>query len=95
MPPFQFENEILIHPLRAQLAGWDARAIDKAVRRPPGVRRAIDIHPATQIEAIERAVAGPVQKVILKHCGHSPHLDQPDQTLAMINGFVQKISSKK
>jgi pimeloyl-ACP methyl ester carboxylesterase len=48
-----------------------------------------------QIEAIERAVAGTAQKVMLKDCGHSPHLDQPEQTLEAIKGFVQRIASKR
>ena len=48
-----------------------------------------------QIEAIERGVAGAVHKVMVKDCGHSPHLDQPEQTLEAIETFVQRIAMNK
>jgi len=44
-----------------------------------------------QIEAIERGVVGPSQKLLLENCGHSPHLDQFEQTLAAINTFVRSL----
>lgn len=42
-----------------------------------------------QLDAIERAVAGPVRRTVLDACGHSPHRDQPDRTLAAIAAFVR------
>ncbi len=45
-----------------------------------------------QLEAIERGVRGPVQKVLLRDCGHSPHIDQRERTLAAIKSFVQGLS---
>lgn len=44
-----------------------------------------------QIEAIEKGVIGPSQKLLLRNCGHSPHLDQFEQTLAAINTFVRTV----
>jgi pimeloyl-ACP methyl ester carboxylesterase len=41
-----------------------------------------------QLDAIERQVAGRVDRVELAECGHSPHRDQPQATLAAIAGFV-------
>ena len=45
-----------------------------------------------QIEAIERLVSGPVGRLVLEDCGHSPHLSQPERTLAAIVGFVREAS---
>jgi pimeloyl-ACP methyl ester carboxylesterase len=43
---------------------------------------------AAQLDAIERQVAGRVERVELSDCGHSPHCDQPQATLAAITGFI-------
>ena len=48
-----------------------------------------------QLDAIEKSVNGPVQKILLRDCGHSPHIDQPDHTLAAIKAFVQSPSFAK
>lgn len=42
-----------------------------------------------QVEAIENGCGCDVQSLILPACGHSPHRDQPEQTLAAINAFVR------
>ena len=44
-----------------------------------------------QLDAIEHQVRGPVQRVVLPDCGHSPHRDQPQATLAAIAGFVSAV----
>ena len=44
-----------------------------------------------QVEAIERGCKGPVQSLILKDCGHSPHRDQPEDTLKAINAFLSEL----
>ena len=41
-----------------------------------------------QVEAIARAVGGGCEIVKLEACGHSPHRDQPELTLAAIARFV-------
>jgi pimeloyl-ACP methyl ester carboxylesterase len=45
---------------------------------------------AAQVEAIQRQVSAPVEVRWLAGCRHSPHRDQPQQTLAAIAGFVQR-----
>ena len=45
-----------------------------------------------QLDAIERQVRGRVDRVELLDCGHSPHRDQPQATLAAITGFVSTVS---
>jgi pimeloyl-ACP methyl ester carboxylesterase len=44
-----------------------------------------------QVDAIARQVRGPVEVVMLPKCGHAPHRDQEEATLAAIVRFVQKI----
>jgi pimeloyl-ACP methyl ester carboxylesterase len=41
-----------------------------------------------QLDAIERGVCGPVERVELDDCGHSPHRDQPEATLSAIRNFI-------
>lgn len=44
---------------------------------------------AAQLAAIERGAAGPVETLLLPRCGHAPHRDQPEATLAAIAAFVR------
>lgn len=44
-----------------------------------------------QIEAIERQVAGPVERLILENCGHAPHRDQREAVLNAIANFVRRL----
>jgi pimeloyl-ACP methyl ester carboxylesterase len=44
-----------------------------------------------QIELAERDSYCPVDSVILDDCRHSPHIDQPEATLAAISEFVHRI----
>ena len=48
-----------------------------------------------QLEAIEKGVSGSVQRILLRGCGHSPHIDQPERTLAAIKAFAQRLSPAK
>ena len=42
-----------------------------------------------QLDAIERQVRGPVQRLVLPECGHSPHRDQRDQVISAMTGFLR------
>lgn len=42
-----------------------------------------------QIDAIERQVRGPVERLVLPQCGHSPHRDQRDQVLSAMTAFLR------
>ena len=46
-----------------------------------------------QLDAVEAAVAGPVERVWLEDCGHSAHLDQPDAVAAAVIQFVKSQSA--
>ena len=41
-----------------------------------------------QLDAIERQVRGPVTRLVLPLCGHSPHRDQPDLVLNAVTAFA-------
>ena len=44
-----------------------------------------------QLEAIRRQVSGRCELLHLPKCGHSPHRDQPEETLDAIVGFMRRI----
>ncbi|MGE3294324.1 MAG: alpha/beta fold hydrolase [Geminicoccaceae bacterium] len=43
-----------------------------------------------QVDAIARAVAGPVETVLLPGIGHAPHQEAPAQVLELIEGFLRR-----
>jgi pimeloyl-ACP methyl ester carboxylesterase len=43
-----------------------------------------------QIDAIAQQVAGPVERLVLPHCGHSPHRDQRDAVLDACAAFLTR-----
>lgn len=44
-----------------------------------------------QVDAIARQAGGPVEALMLPKCGHAPHRDRPDATLAAMTGFVRRL----
>ena len=44
-----------------------------------------------QVDAVERGSGGPVQRLLLADCGHSPHREQPAATVAAIARFVAEL----
>jgi pimeloyl-ACP methyl ester carboxylesterase len=44
-----------------------------------------------QLDEIARKVGGPCELLKLDDCGHTPFRDQPDQTLAAVAGFVDRL----
>ncbi|MEA2561156.1 MAG: hypothetical protein QOH06_2660 [Acidobacteriota bacterium] len=43
-----------------------------------------------QLESIASRVAGPVETVLLPGCGHSPHFQRREETLAAMTAFLRK-----
>jgi pimeloyl-ACP methyl ester carboxylesterase len=39
-------------------------------------------------------VSGPCELVKLANCGHTPHKEQPEKTLAAVTRFIQSILEK-
>ena len=44
----------------------------------------------TQLDAVGRQVRGPVERLVLPRCGHSPHRDHPDAVLDASAGFIRR-----
>ncbi len=42
-----------------------------------------------QLDAIEAAVQGPTERVMVHGCGHAPHLEQPGTVVHAINSFLK------
>ena len=80
-------NDIWLHP---DFRRWNIEASLPAIRCPVLAIQGRDDEYGTmaQVEAIERQVAGRCEVVRLEACGHSPHRDQPELTLAAIERFV-------
>lgn len=47
-----------------------------------------------QIDAIEKRATRRVMKLLLANCGHSPHVDQPNETIRAIIDFVGTLDKK-
>lgn len=43
-----------------------------------------------QVEAVRAQVGGPSRSLVLAHCGHSPHSDQPDAVLEAAGRFLRE-----
>jgi pimeloyl-ACP methyl ester carboxylesterase len=87
---FRGWNDVWLNP---EFRSWNIEEYLPRIRVPVLLIQGADDQYGTraQIEAIEREVAGPVQELILKDCGHSPHLDQPEQTLEAITSFLDDL----
>ena len=48
-----------------------------------------------QLDAIARQVRGPCELVKLPQCGHTPHKEQPEKTLAAVTRFIQTLLLKE
>lgn len=45
----------------------------------------------TQLDAIERGLAGPVERLVLPGEGHSPHRTHPEEVAAAVAGFMERL----
>lgn len=46
-----------------------------------------------QVDAIETKSGGPVSRLVLPSCGHSPHRDQPEATIEAVARFVSSLTT--
>ena len=50
---------------------------------------------AAQVEVLSKHSRAEVEIHLLDDCGHSPHKDQPDQTIALISAFTKRILKRQ
>lgn len=83
-------NDIWLDPA---FRAWNIENCLGAVRCPALVIQGEDDEYGTlaQVAAIRDQIVGPVETCVLAACGHSPHRDQPDRTLAAIAGFIKNL----
>lgn len=79
-------NDIWLSPL---FRSFDIRAQCRRIKAPVLAIQGLD-DPYGTLRQIEEIVPtqGPFEMKMLPHCGHSPHKDQPDQTIARIAQFL-------
>jgi pimeloyl-ACP methyl ester carboxylesterase len=88
---FRGWNDIWLHP---DFRAWNIEEYLPGVRCPMLLVQGLDDEYGTlaQLDAIERGAGGPVERLELADCRHSPHRDQPAATLAAIAHFVDALA---
>ncbi len=73
---------------------WNLEALLPGVRVPTLVIQGADDEYGTlaQVDAVEQKLAAPCERLVLPDCGHAPHRDQPEATLAAMARFVARRS---
>jgi len=73
--------------------GWNIEAELAHVRVPILILQGLDDQygSAAQIERAREVAYCPVEAMLLERCAHSPHLDQPEATLAAVAEFVARV----
>jgi pimeloyl-ACP methyl ester carboxylesterase len=81
-------NDIWLDPA---FRAWNIEASLRGVGCPVLAIQGADDDYGTlaQLDAIERGVPRPVERLVLAECKHSPHRDQPAATLAAMARFIE------
>jgi pimeloyl-ACP methyl ester carboxylesterase len=84
-------NDIWLHP---DFRRWNIESYLPRIRCPVMVIQGVNDAYGTmaQVEAIAAQVAGPCELLKFDACGHSPHRDQHDATLAASVRFVAQVA---
>lgn len=72
---------------------WNIEAFIGPIRAPILAIQGRDDQYGTlrQIAALEKSAHAPLDLHVLENCRHSPHLDQPERTLAVVNDFLARL----
>ncbi len=79
--------------LRPEFRNWNIEKFLKPIRVPALVIQGEDDEYGTlaQVDAVSAQLGGPVQRLVLARCGHSPHRDQPQVVLEAAARFLQDV----
>lgn len=79
--------------LRPEFLAWSIEGLLPSVACPVLVIQGEDDEYGTlrQVDSIATGVAGPVERVVLPGCGHSPHHQKREETFAAMARFVARI----
>jgi len=82
-------NDVWLDP---RFRSWNIESYLESIRCPVLVIQGQDDEYATaaQVESILRHVPG-AEAALLPSCGHSPHGEQPEETLTRVESFVKKL----
>jgi pimeloyl-ACP methyl ester carboxylesterase len=88
---FKAWSEIWLDPA---FRGWNIEDALPNIHCPVLLIQALDDEYGTmaQLDAIERGVSGPVERLVLPDGGHSPHLAHPERVTDAITRFVNRVS---
>lgn len=77
--------------LSPEFRGWNIEGSVRAVACPVlAIQGEADEYGTLrQVEAVREQARGPVELVVLPDCGHAPHRERPEATLAAMTGFVR------
>ena len=84
---FHLWNDVWLDP---EFRRWNIEEYLPRIKAPVLAMQGVNDEYGTmaQLEAIRAKVSGECELVTLENCGHSPHRDQPEQTLAALVRFV-------
>jgi pimeloyl-ACP methyl ester carboxylesterase len=87
---FRGWNDVWLHP---EFRAWNIEEYLLQIMVPILILQGEDDEYGTwkQVEAIERQAGGSVEAVGLADCGHSPHREQPEQTLQAMSEFIGRL----
>ena len=73
---------------------WNIEASLPGVRCPVLAIQGADDEYGTlaQLDAVERGVSGPFERLVLANCKHSPHRDQEAATLDAMTRFIERVA---
>ena len=91
---FRAWNEVWLRP---EFRAWNIEASLPGVDRPLLLIQGEDDEHGTlaQLDAVERQVRGPVERLVLPRVGHSPHRDNPQAVLAASTRFIRGVMAQR
>lgn len=74
---------------------WNIEDVLPGITAPTLVIQGADDEYGTwkHVESIQHGSSGPVETLLLPHCGHAPHVEQRDAVLAAMTGFIARIKA--